>query len=168
MPRAQQIARQVLLLLPVQPGGRLVEQHQARLHRKGAGEADQLLDSIREVADDALAIGLEFEKLDHTFHLVALQDLPVAAFAEVPRRAGYPVVERGMSAEEKVFERRELGEQLIVLEGPRDAAPGGHMRLCRSDVSAFERDATRGRVVGACDAIEQAVIPTTDGCDDTV
>ena len=47
---AQDEARQVLALVAVEPGGRLVEQQQRRLQRQRAGKADDLLHAERQRA----------------------------------------------------------------------------------------------------------------------
>ena len=72
MHHAQQIACKVFLLLSVQSGGRLVQRHKSRLCREGTGEADQLLNAVRHIADELPAIMFQLEKLDDGLDALAL------------------------------------------------------------------------------------------------
>src|SRR5258707_7414014 len=69
---AQDEARQVLALVAIEPGRRLIEQQQGRLERECAGETDKLLGAERERADRNMTEPLELDELDDRFNRRAL------------------------------------------------------------------------------------------------
>ena len=75
---AQDEAREVLALLAIEAGGRLVEQQHRGLERKRARKADDLLDAERQRADRRAAVPLQLDELDDLLDRFALTHLLAA------------------------------------------------------------------------------------------
>ncbi len=154
VPDAQDVAREVLALVAVQAGRRLVEQQHPRRHRERAREPDHLLDAERQGVHRLVPVALELHELDHFLHRAPVLDLGLAhaaqeeAFGENARP--HPRVAR----DEQVLEHRHVREELAVLEGAGDAERGDAVRSRARDVLAREFDPARARTVDAADAVE--------------
>src|SRR5262245_63987504 len=70
----QNEARQVLALLAVQSGRRLIEQHDRRFERQRSREADELLQSERQVANRRVAVPFELHNVDDPLDGFAMHD----------------------------------------------------------------------------------------------
>ncbi len=153
---AKKEPREVFLFLAIKAGRRLVQQHQRRLCGEGAGEPDDLLNPVRQIAHLMFPVRLELEGLDDRLDLLALAELPASATRQEQPRADQVVTQRGLPTEQQILQRGQLWKQLIVLKGAGDTAL--RRAVCRGarNVVPIERDAARTRVVGAGDAVQQA------------
>ena len=158
--------RHVLGLLHAEAGGRLVEQQELGLGAQRARHLHHLAHAVGQVGDEAVAIGLQIEEVDHLLHRLAMRQL-VRAHArqeqQLLHEARAPV---GVAAEQQVLQHGGVLEQLDVLERPRDAPPGDLVRRHPRDVLAAEEQAARGRVVDARDQVEDGGLARAVGPDD--
>ena len=138
--------RHVLGLLEVQAGGGLVEQQQLRLDAQRAAELDHLAHAVGQVGDQLVAVALQVEEVDHLLHLVAVGDFGPPRRRQEQRpatasRCGHAQC-RPIS---RLLQHAGIGEQLDVLEGPRDAAAGDLVRRHPADVLVLEYQAAERR-----------------------
>ena len=70
----QNEAGQVFTLLAIEPGRRLVEQHDRRFERQSACEADNFLQSERQVTDGRVAITFELHNIDDPLDGLSVRD----------------------------------------------------------------------------------------------
>ena len=116
-------------------GGRLVEQQHARLAGDGDRDFEQPLLAVRQDRGALVHHVGEMELLEQRDHFI--DDLRLAADDAPPVMAGAePLGDR----EAERFERRQIGKQLVDLEGARDAEPHARMRAHAGDVVAVEQD----------------------------
>ena len=113
----------------VQPGGRLVQQHEAGPQRERARDAELALVAVREQAGarSSRAVG-EAEQLEQL----------AGAPARLARRAAD--AERG---DLDVLAHAQRAEQAAVLEGPREPGAAAAVRRPARDVGVAERDLAR-------------------------
>ncbi len=146
--------RHVLGLLDAEAGRRLVEQQELRLRAERARHLDDLPDAVREIDDEAVAVRLEVEEVDHLLGRFAVRELERAHARqehELLDEARFPV---GVAAEQEVLQDRGVLEELDVLEGARDAAPGDLVRRHARDVLVAEDEPARARIVDPRDEVE--------------
>ena len=152
---AQDEAREVLALLAVEAGRRLVEQQHGGLERKRAGKADDLLHAERQAADRRVAIALKLDELDDALDRLAMRDL-CAAHARQEQHLGQRIgADARMAAGQQVVQHAHLREQLAVLEGAGEAEPRDFVRRAAGDVLAAETDRAAA-AIDAADAVEHA------------
>src|SRR5689334_6378614 len=157
---AQDEARQILALLAVQSGRRLVEQQHGRLERQRAGKTDELLRAEREARHRSVAVAFELDEFDDRFDGGTVLDLlPAHARQEqhFRKRAG---ANARVPAGKQIVEHAHLRKQFAVLEGAGDAEPRYLMRRKTGDVAPAEADYP-GAAIDAADAVEHAGLAGT-------
>ena len=130
-----------LPLLLRHAGRRLVEQQHARAARERQRDLEQPLLAVGERARRLVELGLEAEAAEQVLDLgddvrAAPRDAP-----EVRARA----LALGDGEAER-FGGTEVGEELVDLEGAREAEPHAPMRRQRRDVAPVEQHAPCGRL----------------------
>ncbi len=122
------------------PGGRLVQQEHARPARKGDRDFKEPLLAVRQ---DRGALGHDVDKPEPFQQLGHLGRNAGAAADDAPPVAAGAVALGDGKAER--FDRRQVGEQLVDLEGAGDAEPHPPVRFEVRDRRAVEQDfAARG------------------------
>src|SRR5436309_10052431 len=113
---AQDEARQVLALVAIEPGRRLVEQQQSRLERERAGKPHELLGAERQGADRNVAETLELDKFDDLFHRRALAHFLTAHAWQEQQLGERMGAHARVAAGQEILDHRHVGKQLAVLE----------------------------------------------------
>ena len=144
-------------------GGRLVEQQHARLLRERDGDFHQPLAAIGQFAHQLQRIVDQPQRVEMIERLV--KNDPAAA-DRPPHIVGMAVTLADAHAD--VFQHREPAEQLVDLEGAREAAPRafGLTHVC--DVLAVENHAARVRLERAGDQVHQRRLAGAVGADERV
>jgi hypothetical protein len=139
--------------LGVERRGDLVEQHEARLHRKGAGDGDTLLLAAREL--HRISIDLVGE-IDEPEHLVR----------ETPRRVVRHAL-AGCRTERDIALDAEMWEEVVTLEDDADGTTQGLELAAIAPIdAAVELDGAAIGDLEPIDATEQRALARTAGADD--
>ena len=131
---AQDEAREVLALLAIEAGRRLVEQHDVRLERQRAGEADDLLHAERQAADGGVAVAFELDQLDDALDGLAMRDFGAAHARQKQHLRQRVGADARMPAGQQIVEHGHLRKQLAMLERACDAEPRDLVRRTAGDV----------------------------------
>ena len=144
---------QLLGLLRVHAGRRLIEEQQLRLRRKCTGDLETALKSVRKARGDIILVLIEALLPQKLLGLCphALLFLPVQA----QRRAEDIVLRTEMLGDEDVIEDRQIREETDVLEGPGDAELRDGIRGVATKIAAAELHGAGGRGIDPGDAVER-------------
>ena len=144
---------QLLGLLRVHAGCRLIEEQQLRLRRECTCDLETALKSVRKARGDIILVLIEALLPQKLLGLCphALLFLPVQA----QRRAEDIVLRTEMLGDQNVIEDRQIREEPDVLEGPGDAELRDGIRGVATEIAAVELHGTGGRGVDAGDAVER-------------
>ena len=144
---------QLLRLLRVHTGCRLIEEQQLRLRRECARDLEAALESVRKARRDIILVLIEALLPQKLLGLCphARLFLPVQA----QRRAEDIVLRTEMLGDEDVIEDRQTREETDVLEGTSDAELRDGIRRNAAEIAAVELHRTGGRGVDAGDAVER-------------
>ena len=112
-----------------------------------APHLDDLADAVGQVDDEAVAIRLQVEEVDHLLDRLAVRELQRAHARQEQQLLDEARAPVGVAAEEQVLQHGGVLEQLDVLEGARDAAPGDLVGRHPGDVLVRGRSA--GPAVGS-------------------
>ncbi len=142
----------------VEPGGRLVEQQQARLGGQRAGD----LEPLQRAVGHGVGIGADIARQPDETHQFCC---PVGHRGIAARDARQPqhgrqeaVVAMAVHADHDVLQRRHVEEDLQVLEGARHAESGHAVRRAGGDVVTVEQHAAGiGRVDTCCQVEERGL-----------
>jgi hypothetical protein len=164
--RTSETVARALKSLGVQPGDRLVQQQQLRLHRQGAAELDAFLHAVRQQPHrQAPPLG-QLEEVHDVLDHGPVGDLLAPGAAE-PRDGGEgAVADVVVPAEHEVLQHGQVLEQLDVLEGPGHAELGDLVRAQTGEVVPVERHPALLRPVHTGDHIEDRRLPGPIGPDD--
>ena len=150
---------QLLGLLRVHAGCRLIEEQQLRLRRKCTGDLETALKSVRKARGDIILVLIEALLPQKLLGLCphALLFLPVQA----QRRAEDIVLRTEMLGDQDVIEDRQVREETDVLEGPGNAELRDGIRGVATEVAAAELYGAGGRGIDPGDAVERGRLTGT-------
>ena len=150
---------QLLRLLRVHTGCRLIEEQQLRLRRECACDLEAALESVRKARRDIILVLIEALLPEKLLGLCphALLFLPVQA----QRRAEDIVLRTEMPGDQYVIEDRQIREETDVLEGPGDAELRDGIRSVATKIAAAELYGAGGRGIDAGDAVERGRLTGT-------
>ncbi len=123
-----------------EPGGRLVEKHEARLRRECAGDPEPPLVAVREDGCGDVGMGREAEQVE-----------------QLAGTAGR-LLRRGACAERRyldVLAHRQRAEGVAVLERAREAVPSAAARAPMRHVTVAEQHLASGRPVEAAEHVHE-------------
>ena len=161
---AQDEAREVLALLAVEAGRRLVEQHDRGLERERAGKADNLLHTERQAADGGVAIALELDQLDDALDCLTMRDFGTPHAWQKQHFSDRICADARVAAGQQIIQHAHLRKKLAVLERSREAEPRDLMRRTPGNVLAAETDGAAA-AIDAADAVERAGLAGAVGAD---
>src|SRR5207342_1201707 len=150
---AQDEAREILALRAVKAGRRLVEQHDGRLERERAGEADDLLHSERQAADGSMAIAFELHQIDDALDRLAMRDFRTAHVRQEQHLSHRIGADARVTACQQIVEHAHLRKKLAVLEGARKAEPRDLVWRTPGNILAPETDGAAA-AIDAADTVE--------------
>jgi hypothetical protein len=153
----------VIALGRVHAGDRLVEQHDARLHRQAAGELDALLQAVGQRVHGGAGQVADVDELEGLARGGAVAAL--LAPCEPQPAAQRPCPHEVMAADHDVLEDRERREDAEVLEAARDPDPGQLAGRQPQEVPAVERHGATARLVHARQRVEQRALAGAVGTD---
>ena len=148
-------ARQVLALLAVQAGGRLIEQYYRRLERERACKPDKLLQAEGQAVDCRVPVALEFDDIDDALDRCAVRNLG-ASHARQEQHLGNRVgADARVPPGQEVVEHAHLRKQLPVLERAGNPEARDVMGGTAADIDAIYADGAAA-AIDAADAVEHA------------
>ena len=144
---------QLLCLLRVHAGRRLIEQQQLRFRRERTCDLEAALESVRKARCDIILVRIEALLSQKLLGLCphARLFLPVQA----QRRAEDIVLRTEMLGDEDVIEDRQIREEADVLEGPGDAELRDGIRSVPTEITAVELHGAGGRGIDAGDTVKR-------------
>src|SRR5262245_58939718 len=158
--------RHVLRLFHGEPRRGLVEEEELGLGAEGASQLHHLADTIGQVGDETVAIGLEVEEVDDLLRRLAMLHLERPHAGEEEKLLDEARALVGVPPQEEVVEHGGVLEKLDVLEGARDAARGDLVSGQARDVLVAEDEAAVARIVDAADQVEDGRLARAVGADD--
>src|SRR5262249_16613978 len=139
--------RHVVRLLDIEAGRRFVQEQELRLGAQRAGQFNHLAHAIGQIGDQAVAMRLQVEKVNHPLHRFTVFELEPSDLGQKQQLLDESTALMDVAAEEQILQYRGVIEQLDVLKGAGDAEFGNLVRWQPGDVLVQKNQTPVGRIV---------------------